>query len=423
MPDGGLAFERLAELRRRWEEDPSSPVFLKLAEEYRRTDQSDEALKVLEAGLAKNPTHLSAQVARGRCLLDLGRTAEAIAALEPVLERDATQLVARKLVVEAHLRQGAALRARRQLDLYASLNPGDAEIESLRSRIQDLLLDDAAPWQSTAVVEPAALPPPVAPEPVAEVVPPSQPAEPIAVEPIAVEVAVPVRRSPMAPLPHDGRDPFPELGRVDRRRFLDGLAAEGIFGRPEAGTPVTEPIVEAPAAVEEPLAVVPEAPVTAALEAPAAAEPPPEEPPESQQPLEEEAVAFAAAEAAPPIEEPAVPGPEDETLPFIAPQPAAGEEPATVTLGELYLRQGHLEEAERIFLAVLRHDPGNGQARAGLEALAQAEGSAASWADEVEPWSEEPAGEEEAGTASRRKVLALQRYLQTLRGGAERNVP
>lgn len=397
MPDTTSPVERLAELRRRWEEDPSSPVFLKLAEEHRRAGQTDEALKVLEAGLAKNPTYLSAQVARGRCLLDLGRTAEAVAALEPVLDRDATQLVARKLVVEAHVRQGAALRARRQLDLYASLNPGDSEIESLRDRIQDLLLADAAPWR----------PPVPVVEAEAVVATPLTPHSPIAFDP---EIE-PARPAPVAAPPLDGRDPFPELGRVDRRRYLDGLAAEGIFSRPEVDWTGEElAIAEEAASVEtdldRPLSAEPAA-VGALDDEPdtwAAAEP------AVETRLADAPTAEAPAADAP-VEEPSVPGPEDETLPFIAPRVAdgAGPAPATATLGELYLRQGHHGEAERIFLAVLRHDPGNVQAKAGLEALARARDSAAAEAGEGE-------------TAARRKVLALKRYLSRLRGGVEHNV-
>ena len=55
---------------------------------------------------------------------------------------------------------------------------------------------------------------------------------------------------------------------------------------------------------------------------------------------------------------------------------AAAEEPdlapagATVTLGRLYLEQGHLDEAERIFRAVLELEPDNVDAQAGIrEAL------------------------------------------------------
>ncbi len=48
---------------------------------------------------------------------------------------------------------------------------------------------------------------------------------------------------------------------------------------------------------------------------------------------------------------------------------AAHSPTPTVTLGELYLAQGHRREAAEIFEQVLRADPGNRRAREGLESL------------------------------------------------------
>ena len=48
---------------------------------------------------------------------------------------------------------------------------------------------------------------------------------------------------------------------------------------------------------------------------------------------------------------------------------AAHSPTPTVTLGELYLAQGHRREAAEIFEQILRADPGNRRAREGLESL------------------------------------------------------
>ena len=51
-------------------------------------------------------------------------------------------------------------------------------------------------------------------------------------------------------------------------------------------------------------------------------------------------------------------------------RPAASRwQTPTVTLGELYLAQGHRREAAEIFEQILRADPGNRRAREGLEGL------------------------------------------------------
>ena len=56
-------------------------------------------------------------------------------------------------------------------------------------------------------------------------------------------------------------------------------------------------------------------------------------------------------------------------------RPRPAEPAATATLGELYLRQGHLGEAERIFREVLRREPDNAAAREGLARSSPAGGS------------------------------------------------
>ena len=100
--------------------------------------------------------------------------------------------------------------------------------------------------------------------------------------------------------------------------------------------------------------------------------------------LTAEGIFFLDLPAAPPVEAP----------PAVAPA-------ATVTLGQLYLEQGHAAEAQEIFTEVLRREPDN---RAAQEALAGVEKSA-------------------GDTLAARRVFALTRYLERLRRGSARHVP
>jgi tetratricopeptide (TPR) repeat protein len=92
-------------------------------------------------------------------------------------------------------------------------------------------------------------------------------------------------------------------------------------------------------------------------------------------------------------------------------------DPGTATLAELYLRQGHLREAEEIFRQVLGRDPENETALRGLEAIGRRRGAALTAADLVS--GEEP---EVRGVTSR-KILLLERYLRALRRGEGSDVP
>jgi tetratricopeptide (TPR) repeat protein len=325
--------DRVTQLRARWLADPSSRVFLQLAEEYRHLGRMQEALEVLDGGLREHPGYLSALVAKGRCLLELGEAEAAKGVLERVVQQDVTQMVASKLLVRAYLETGDADRARQRLELYSLLNDGDPEIEDLKRRAEamnpPLPVEEELPAPPAAAAEaaadPFALEPPaprggdifdldssqLAPRSSRQAVEPeSVPAPPA---PQAVEA-----------FPAGDDDPFPEVtlvGRVGGDKaveHVDHLAAEGIFWfeKPEIALP--ESVVAEPAAPE----------------------------PESA----------PAAEIT-------------ELPPSASPAPESASSPLTVTLGQLYQRQGHSGEAERIFRAVLERDPDNPVARAELASL------------------------------------------------------
>ncbi len=93
-----------------------------------------------------------------------------------------------------------------------------------------------------------------------------------------------------------------------------------------------------------------------------------------------------------------------------AAEPAA--EPATATLGELYLEQGHRADAERIFRAVLEREPGNEAARRGLERLGVAAAGGLSAAELLRGRGLDSG----ADPRERRKAL-LESYLERIRTG------
>jgi predicted Zn-dependent protease len=119
-------------------EEPGSPQFLDRAEELLRRGERDEALAVLDAGLAASPGQPAATVARARCLIELGRPLEALAGLESVLESDPIHQAAARLAVELWLSVGDRERARASLDRYAPLGAADPELGRLEKRLREL---------------------------------------------------------------------------------------------------------------------------------------------------------------------------------------------------------------------------------------------------------------------------------------------
>ncbi len=426
--------DRVSQLRARWEADPTSRIFLQLAEEYRHQGRVKEALEVLERGLREHPGYLSALVAKGRCHLELGEPQLARGVLERVVKQDATQMVANKLLVRAYLETSEPAKARERLDLYSLLNDSDPEIEELRRRIKAAERasdpDDTQP--GTAASPFAAVPEPGAPadvfdlgaEPAPAVAAPAgggdvfdldlpapapahRPVEDVfqledvpAAAPVAAAAeelkplaVVPTAEDPFA-MPEaesqaqedeeaaDG-DLFPGLAsRTTRERYFAALSAEGIFA------------LDLPAELSV-----------------AVTSPPPEieieevEPPASAPVWEREP-------------EPEIP----EPLPM-EPVSDAVEPAATVTLGDLYLRQGHLREAEGIFRGVLEREPDNAAAHQGLERIGTAarEPRPLDARELLEGFDPDDPRQASGGTNARRAFF-LNRYLDRIRQGSPRDV-
>ncbi|HEY0558235.1 MAG TPA: tetratricopeptide repeat protein [Thermoanaerobaculia bacterium] len=438
MSDGAFP-DRLTQLKNRWEADPSSRIFLQLAEEYRHQGRVKDALAVLDRGLKEHPGYLSALVAKGRCHLELGEPEAARGVLERVVKQDATQMVANKLLVRAYLDTGEPEKARERLDIYSLLNDSDPEIEELRRRLRAM----EQPPQATPTSDrrfPEAVPPAgnvfdlgfAAPAAAARHgaddlfeldVPASRPA-----------AAAPAPAAPAAPAP-EAAEPeaadilFPGLGSQDRRsRYLKALAAEGLFGfEAPAETPVeppapvslddtapsleahtfAEPAWEPPAASEVPIFAAPALPVELA---------PGLEPMVSEEMMAEEMLPAEEMPAAPAVPEPVAATPEPVA------EPATGERAATATLGEIYLRQGHLGEAKRIFDEVLRREPDSAAALQGLAQLASRREERRPLAGQDLLAGYEPGEEGGKMEVKARKAFLLNSYLKRLRRGGQRDV-
>jgi len=413
--------DRLTQLRARWQGDPSSRVFLQLAEEYRHLGRVQDALAVLESGLREHPGYLSALVAKGRCLLELGDAGQAREVLERVVQQDATQMVANKLLVRAYLETGEPERAGQRLDLYSLLNDSDPEIAELRRRVVAMSRPPRAPdgpgpeeptersrmdpseapgrGEGSGVEAPALVAAPggsVAPGGQAAVGGQAATAEVFDLGPAAsahslasgddvfglgsqegkAELAAP---PPPALGPRgdgNGADPFPDPApEHSRGLYLAGLAAERIFWFDEAEEEPAPAPVAAPAAEQ------------AAVLAPVAA------------PAEEPSAAAAPAEESAASEPPAPPA-------------------ATVTLADLYLRQGHTEEAARMLGEIVEREPGNAAAREGLARLAGGPRPSRLDAAQLLAGLDDP----QASPTVRRTFL-LQSYLARLRQPRRPHVP
>jgi tetratricopeptide (TPR) repeat protein len=367
-------------------------------------DKLDEALSALETVVGRDPAHivankllLEAQLQKG----DADKAGERLEICKLLNDRDPEL---EHLEYRLELLRSAAQPAPVSLDADI-LAAGLPDLDAFEA-------SEAEPEAAAPEPEPEAAAPEPAPEPEAVAEP-----EPILPEP-----------EPEPPASSDGDEIF-QLGKPVVSPSLDSLwsspsaeepfggltpirqFAEGdIFTLPPAAAPapmaVTEPThqaeaeppppdeldeltrpvaIRAPASLRAPAGgpVIHEELTGAALEEdeaePETAAEAPAEPAadvDLEAPTQRVATVEVEAEDAEPVsfepalEELSVPEPEvpePEVPEPVVPEPEAGDEAvATVALGGLYLKQGHIDEAARIFRKVLERDPGNHAALAGL---------------------------------------------------------
>ena len=96
---------RIDDLRRRVERDPTSIAVAQLAEEYRRSGELEEAVRVARRGLEQHPLYLSARVTLGRALAELGHFDEAKTEFQQVLAAAPDNLVALRSMANLHQRR------------------------------------------------------------------------------------------------------------------------------------------------------------------------------------------------------------------------------------------------------------------------------------------------------------------------------
>ena len=302
---------KIEELRFRLKTDPKSRLFYPLAEELRKVGLHTEAEHVLRTGLTHHPAYLSAWVSLGRVAREQGKTNDAIEALQKALQIDPGNVVAARLLAESYLADGEKVEAIKKYKLVHALMPADNDIEAMIERLEREL----------------------------------NPIVPVALEPEPEPEPAP------APAPAPALEPEPE---------------------PEALQPEESPFVEEPPmSAEEAILTADDEPMLVAHE-----ESPFEEPVEdfTAAAVEIEATEGIHIEESPLGAETAAPwSSEEEPADVFAPteeEPIAAAEPTeTVTMADLYARQGLVADARRIYESILQRDPGNDAVREKLAAL------------------------------------------------------
>ena len=306
---------KIEELRFRLKTDPKSRLFYQLAEELRRASQFSEAEGVLRHGLTVYPTYLAAWVSLGRVLREQKNDAAAVDALSTALQLDPGNVVAARLLADAYLALGQKVEAIKKYKLVHALLPADEELRGVIEQL-DREISPPPPVAFEAAPEVEEEAPPAAPDeapeesPFDRTLPPFEEAEQALGEEIRVESET-ADVEPMAFAHEDS--PFEEP--------VAGFTAAAV----EIEAPLGMQIVSAPLAAEVPAFVDEELP---------------------------------AADSTPVF----------DTTPPPAPA-ASGDAANTLTMADLYVRQGLLDDARHIYENILARDPENSDVRTKLAAI------------------------------------------------------
>ncbi len=114
--------------RERWQQDNNSVYFYPLAEFYRKSGKTEQAIELCKKGLSKHPYYWGARVVLARAYIEQDQLDEARKQLETVVEIVPYNLTAAKLLAQIYTQQGYLSKAVARYKTIAGFYPEDTEI-------------------------------------------------------------------------------------------------------------------------------------------------------------------------------------------------------------------------------------------------------------------------------------------------------
>lgn len=138
--------ENIEKLKEKVSKDPTSKLFVPLAEEYRKAGMHDEAIEVLKAGIEHQPGYMSARAALGKIYLEKDMKLEAEEEFEKVVKAIPDNLFAHRKLADIYRELGQREKAAEQYRTVLALNPLDEEAQLHLKQLEGA--GEAAPQES-----------------------------------------------------------------------------------------------------------------------------------------------------------------------------------------------------------------------------------------------------------------------------------
>jgi tetratricopeptide (TPR) repeat protein len=356
----------IEKLEQRFAENRRGRTFAPLADAYRKAGLIDNAIELCQEGLKVHPDYVSAWIVYGRCLLDKKDDPAAHEVYEKVLGLDPENVLALKTLAEIAERSNRPDEAAGWLNRLLSADPMNGEAAEALARARGKA---AAAAPAPPAGRPSAAPSPPAPDGIeierasgetnASVPAPATSSLELEPSDAVLDIDADAHRAAKA----DGLEVQEEVDLKPDAIHVEGLArtqyeGSGMFQLDHLPTP-SEPesqrdAEDAAGAIDLPLIMPEELDAAAARRAPApppAPRPPPPPPPRPEAAPVKARLADddGAADRA--------------ALSQVAPV-------VTETMAELYLRQGHKEDALRVYRALAAQRPGDERLQSRIDSLA-----------------------------------------------------
>lgn len=341
-------------LEARFRENPKGRNFAPLADAYRKAGLIDNAVELCQNGLKLHPDYVSAHIVYARCLIDKKDDGGAQEVFKKVLSLDGENIIALRVLAEIAERNGRFGEEVEWLTRLLNADPMNGDAAEALARAKGKAA--AAPEAPTAamdkpefVVEHSSPPP-------TEATVPTRASTEKAAEVENFENDVTFNPAAHAAARAEGLEVQEDV-ELDAQQIeqveVEGLArtqyeGSGMFKLDTPGPESAGPELDDMPQVDLPLIMPDEAP--RAKQAPPPPPPPP--PPSPPDPRVPAAVALSDDDGA------------ADTAALSRAEPVVTE-----TMAELYLKQGHQQDALRVYQALLAQRPTDARLRAKVEQL------------------------------------------------------
>ncbi|MCG3110339.1 MAG: tetratricopeptide repeat protein [Candidatus Manganitrophus sp. SB1] len=338
-------------------QNPTSRLFVPLAEEYLKCEMVDEAIIVLVEGIKNHPSYVAARVMLGKIYLQKSQISEAQAEFEQVIAINSDNILAHKKLAMIYQGQGQLQRALEACKKVLIIDPSDKEAKGLAGVLENSVASSAPPGEAAVLSNASAL---SEPNPVSgtETVSETGMEDANFLSPVEslppVEAVLSQAPSPEVPIEESLMPVEPSAPVVE---IASGVQAEPIPADPE---------VNVPEVFENPVVAHDERVAEAPIESPVIAE---ENGFAQEDSWEGDKTVVAGFEIPSSEKEPLFPSVEGASTPEKVDKKE--ESLLSTTLASLYMSQGHYQQAADVYEKLMARDPSDEESRQGLEKALQ----------------------------------------------------